>query len=50
VLVLLGVNPSTPELNLSSQRCLPRFFTGILIFKGLIARRLLKLFGVKELM
>jgi hypothetical protein len=22
------LNPLTPELNLSAQRCLPRFFTG----------------------
>jgi hypothetical protein len=33
------INPLTPELNPSAQRCLPRFFTGILIFKGLIERR-----------
>jgi hypothetical protein len=38
-----------PELNPSAQRCLPRFFTGILIFKGLTARRLYKSFGVKGL-
>jgi hypothetical protein len=43
------INLLTPELNPSVQRCLPRFFTGILIFKGLIARRLYKSFGVKGL-
>jgi hypothetical protein len=37
-----SVNPSTPELNPSAQRCLPRFFTGILIFKGFTVRRLYK--------
>jgi hypothetical protein len=35
-----------PELNPSPQRCLPRFFTGDLIFKGLTERRLYKSFGV----
>jgi hypothetical protein len=44
-----SVNPLTPELNLSAQRYLPRFFTGILIFKGLTARRLYKSFGVNPL-
>jgi hypothetical protein len=44
-----SINPLTPELNPSAQRCLPRFFTGILIFKGLIARRFYKSFGVKGL-
>jgi hypothetical protein len=39
--------PLTPELNSSAQRCLPRFFTGMLIFKGLTAQRIYKLFGVK---
>jgi hypothetical protein len=39
---LLDVNPLTPELNPSAQHRLPRFFTGILIFKGLTARRLYK--------
>jgi hypothetical protein len=39
----------TPELNPFAQRCLPWFFTWILIFKGLIARRLCKSFGVKGL-
>jgi hypothetical protein len=28
------INTLTPELNPSAQRCLPRFFTGILIFKA----------------
>jgi hypothetical protein len=39
------LNPLTPELNLSAQRCLPRYFTGILIFKGLTALRLHKSSG-----
>jgi hypothetical protein len=43
------INPLKPELNPSAQRCLPRFLLGILIFKGLTARRLYKLFGVKGL-
>jgi hypothetical protein len=43
------INPLTLELNPSAQRCLPRFFTGILIFKGLTARRLYKSFDVKGL-
>jgi hypothetical protein len=43
------INPLAPELNPSAQRRLPRFFTGILIFKGLTARRLYKSFGVKGL-
>jgi hypothetical protein len=38
----------TQELNSSAQSCLPRFFTGILIFKGLTARRLYKSLGVKR--
>jgi hypothetical protein len=38
-------NPLKPELNPSAQGCMPRFFTGILIFKGLTARRLYKSFG-----
>jgi hypothetical protein len=43
-------NPLTPELNPSTQRCLPRFFLlGILIFKGLTVRRLYKSFCVKGL-
>jgi hypothetical protein len=42
-------NPLTPKLNPSAQRCLPRFFTGILIFKVLTARRLYIPFGVKGL-
>jgi hypothetical protein len=40
------LNPLTPELNPSAQRCPPRFLLGILIFKGLTARRLYKSFGV----
>jgi hypothetical protein len=43
------INPLTPELNPSSQRCLPRFVLEILIFKGLSARRLYKSFGIKGL-
>jgi hypothetical protein len=43
------INPLTLELNPSAQRCLPRFYTGILIFKGHIARRIYKSFGVKGL-
>jgi hypothetical protein len=31
------INLLTPELNPSAQRCLPRFFTGILIFKEITA-------------
>jgi hypothetical protein len=42
-------NPSTPELNPSAQRCLPIFYTGILIFKSLTARRVYESFGVKGL-
>jgi hypothetical protein len=37
------------ELNTSAQSCLPRFLVGILIFKGLMAGRLYKSFGVKGL-
>jgi hypothetical protein len=43
------INPLRPELNPSAQRCMPRFFTGILICKGLTDRRLYKSFGVKGL-
>jgi hypothetical protein len=43
------INPLTPELNPSAQRCLPKFLLGILIFKGLTARHLYKSFGVKGL-
>jgi hypothetical protein len=49
VSLIWSFNPLTPELNPSAQRCLPRFFTGILIFKGLTAGRLYKSFGVKGL-
>jgi hypothetical protein len=42
-------NPLIPELNPSAQRCLPDFLLGILIFKGLTARRFYKSFGVKGL-
>jgi hypothetical protein len=45
----LPVNYLTAELNPSSQRCLPNFLLGILIYKGLTARRLYKAFGLKEL-
>jgi hypothetical protein len=47
--ILFTINPLTPEFNLSAQRCLLRFLLGILIFKGLTARRLYKSFGVKGL-
>jgi hypothetical protein len=43
------INPLTPELNPSAQRCLTRFFQGILIFKVHTAQRLYKSFGVKGL-
>jgi hypothetical protein len=43
------INPLKAELNPSAQRCLPRFFSGILIFKRLTARRLYKSLGVKGL-
>jgi hypothetical protein len=43
------INPLTPELNPSTRRCLPRFLIEILIFKGLNARSLYMLFGVKGL-
>jgi hypothetical protein len=43
------INPLRAELNPSAQRCLPRFFLGILIFKGLNTRRLYKSFGFKGL-
>jgi hypothetical protein len=36
------IYPLRSELNASAQRCLPRFLLGILIFKGLTARRLYK--------
>jgi hypothetical protein len=45
----IAINPLTPELNPSAQRCLPRFLLGILIFKGLTARHLYKSFDVKGL-
>jgi hypothetical protein len=45
----VNVNHLMPELNLFVQRCLPRFFTGIFIFKEFTARRLYKSFGVKGL-
>jgi hypothetical protein len=44
------INPLTPELNPSAQRCLPRYLLGTLIFKGLTARHLCKSFGVKGLL
>jgi hypothetical protein len=47
--VVAVLNPLTPELNASAQRCPPRFFLGILIFKGLTAPRLYKSFGVEGL-
>jgi hypothetical protein len=39
-------NPLTQELNPSAQRSTEIFLLGILIFKGLTARRLYKSFGV----
>jgi hypothetical protein len=42
-------NPLTPELNPSAQSCLTRFLLGILIFKGLTARRIYKSFGFEGL-
>jgi hypothetical protein len=46
----MSITLLTLELNSSAQRCLPKFFLlGILIFKGLTARRLYKSFGVKGL-
>jgi hypothetical protein len=42
------INPLTPELNLSAQRCRD-FLMGILIFKLLTARRLYKSFDDKGL-
>jgi hypothetical protein len=50
ILFILYTDPT--ELLLlypSAQRCLPRFFTGVLIFKGLTVRRLYTSFGVKGL-
>jgi hypothetical protein len=47
---MTDINPFTPELNPSAQRCLPRFLLGILIFKWLTARLLYKSFGVKGLL
>jgi hypothetical protein len=44
-----GFNSGVKGFNHSAQRCLPRFFTGILIFKGLAERRLYESFGVKGL-
>jgi hypothetical protein len=41
------VNPLTPELNPSTHAACQEFLLGILIFKGLTARRLYKSFGVK---
>jgi hypothetical protein len=49
ILVHNYINPLTTELNSSTQRCLPRFYTWILIFKGLAAQRFYKSFGVKSL-
>jgi hypothetical protein len=43
------INPLTPELNPSAQRCLPIFFTGDFNFKEPTSRRLYKSFGVKGL-
>jgi hypothetical protein len=35
--LLDAVNPSTPELNPSAQRCLTRFFTGVLVLEPCIS-------------
>jgi hypothetical protein len=43
------INPLTPELNPSTQRCLPRFFIGLLIFKGPTAVRVYQSLDVKGL-
>jgi hypothetical protein len=43
------VNPSTPELIPPRKPACRYFLLGILIFKGLTARRLYKSFGVKGL-
>jgi hypothetical protein len=43
------VNPLTPELNPSAQRCLPRLFTGDFNFYGHTARHIYKSFGLKGL-
>jgi hypothetical protein len=48
-LVILRINPLTPELNPTTQRCLPDFLLGIVISKGLNARRLYKSLGFKGL-
>jgi hypothetical protein len=45
----MDIIPLAPELNPSAQRCLPRFFTGTIIFKGLTARSLYKSFVIKGL-
>jgi hypothetical protein len=42
-------NPLTPGLNPSAQHVCREFLLGILIFKGLTARRICKSFGVKGL-
>jgi hypothetical protein len=44
-----NINPLTPKLNPSVQRCLPTYLLGMLMFKGLNARRVYKSFGVKRL-
>jgi hypothetical protein len=41
--------PLMTELNPSAQSWMPRFLLGILIFKGLTARRLYKSFSIKGL-
>jgi hypothetical protein len=45
----VAINPLTPELNPSAQRCLPRFLIVILDFKGFTARRIYKSFCVKRI-
>jgi hypothetical protein len=47
--ILVHINHLTPELIPSTQRCLPRFLLGKLIFKELTARCRYKSFGFKVL-
>jgi hypothetical protein len=43
------VNPLTPELNPSTQRCLRQFLLGISVFEGLTVRRIYRSFGIEGL-
>jgi hypothetical protein len=49
LLILASINHLKTELNPSAQHCLPKFLLGILIFKGLTARRRYKSIVVKWL-